>query len=831
MYSNQSFWYSFLCCNILALSSLVAQQTNISLCEVKRIFEKDTLHICPQEAIRVPSQFIKDSITNSWFFGNKISVSNAFTPSVSGTYVVGARSAGCNVQDTFILVIKAIPKLNFQTTNACQGTPVKFRHKILLPNPQDSLYWQFGADLTLKTKDTLLQYSYTMAGNYSVRLTVLSQGCRDTLTRSINVFANPTVAFSGLKDRYCIGDPVSNLIGNPLGGLFSGPNVINIQNSPGSATFAPGNQPRQNSWVYYQFVDGNGCRGVDSQLVVGVFEPTPLALSPLNRRYCKDHLIVTVDLSPAGGVLSGTGFTTNTERNKAFFDPRSHTGDAFLIYTYVDTNSCVSVIRDTTAAVALPVVSIANIKSNYCLNEADVPLLVTPAGGTFTGLSLISNTNGAAFRPNQLLQNNFIVYAYTDQNGCKGADTVVVNNVFSRPQVSLSALAPRYCVDSPPVEVTLSPAGGTISGNGFVLNTEKNKATFIPRNPGRAVLLYTFTDANGCTASASDTTISFALPNVRLTDISPNYCIGDPDVALNASPAGGTFKGNNVIGNANGTGVFKPNSAEKNNTIIYTFTDQNGCTAADSFLVKEVFSLPEVTLSGLKPDYCENSPRDTLIGLPAGGTFSGDILTLAGNQGIFTTRIPQKYTFNYTYRDANGCINAKSFKTEVFAIPKINLGRDTFLVSGRTMVLNPKPENNPALRYRWSTGATTPSITIRNPGFYLVEVTLSSCIVADTIFIEIRAINAVNFQVFTYSKVYPNPTKNQLYIELTPLDNLPKSSLELRSLDGKLVYTKRMDRLPAGQLRTENIDVQFLKTGLYLVYVDNIPLGKVMIDP
>lgn len=990
MHLNSAFACIFLFCTIIFSSKLIAQNRDSSICDPFPIFTEDTLVLCPQEPIRLPKRLINDSIFITWVFnGDSIGGKN-FVPKLSGAYTFKAHSARCGVISEEFIKIKSIPELKFKVNNVCLGKAIQLNHKVLLPNSQDSLIWRFGNGASLSTKDTVVNYVYSTADTYQVSLHMLSQGCRDTSTLSVVIYANPQVSFAGLKDRYCLGEAGTALVGSPLGGSFTGPNVVNVQNTPGVANFIVGNQPHQPFYIYYTFVDQNGCRGVDSLFVAGIFRPTTLSLSPLNRTYCQDHGVVSVDLFPAGGVLSGNGFTANTERSKAFFDPSQQNGDAFLIYTYVDTNSCVSVIRDTTTSIPIPRVSITDIKSIFCLNEHEVSLIGSPAGGIFSGPNVFSNPAGAVFRPIQIGQNipiiysytningckgadtivvknvfsrpqvsastlatrycsdqspvevilspaggtltgngfalnseknkatfnpatpgtyvlrysytdangcsaevsdtttsfsapivniasiptkycvgaaevsvnaspigglfsgnnitnttsgkavfrpiaveknNRIIYAYTDANGCKGADTIVITDVFERPKITLSSLAPKYCVDHPLVEVTLTPGGGNIGGNGFTINPEKNKATYNPRSPGRAILLYTYTDINGCSATASDTTISYELPIVRLNDISPNYCIGDPDVVLSATPSGGVFTGSNVIGNSNGTGIYKPIRVEQNNIIAYTYTNQNGCTAADSFLVKEVFKLPEVTLSGLNPDYCANSPKDTLIGLPVGGTFSGDPLTLNGNQGIFISRTPKKYNFTYSYRDVNGCRNSASFQTEVFAIPKIDLGPDTSLVSGRTLVLNPTPENNPALKYQWSTGATTPSITVRNPGFYLVKVTLSACIVMDTIFIEVRAVSAKDIDILSTAKIYPNPSNSLLKVELKPVQHLPKSRLMLYNLDGKLLYSKSMDRISAGQLHTETIDVKLFKTGLYLIYVDAIPLGKVMINP
>jgi len=75
---------------------------------------------------------------------------------------------------------------------------------------------------------------------------------------------------------------------------------------------------------------------------------------------------------------------------------------------------------------------------------------------------------------------------------------------------------------------------------------------------------------------------------------------------------------------------------------------------------------------------------------------------------------------------------------------KINLGNDTTLCNGKSMILNANLGN--AYSYLWSTGATTPSITVNQPGTYWVKAFICDTIY-DTIQIHYSAPLTLNFQV------------------------------------------------------------------------------------
>lgn len=82
----------------------------------------------------------------------------------------------------------------------------------------------------------------------------------------------------------------------------------------------------------------------------------------------------------------------------------------------------------------------------------------------------------------------------------------------------------------------------------------------------------TVTDVNGCTSDPVNLNIFIYQVLPTITTIGP-FCDGSPCVTLNATPTGGVFSGNGVVGNQFCSGV----AGVGTHTITYTVTI-NGCT-------------------------------------------------------------------------------------------------------------------------------------------------------------------------------------------------------------------------------------------------------------
>ncbi len=93
------------------------------------------------------------------------------------------------------------------------------------------------------------------------------------------------------------------------------------------------------------------------------------------------------------------------------------------------------------------------------------------------------------------------------------------------------------------------------------------------------------------------------------------------------------------------------------------------------------------------------------------------------------------YTVTLTITYSNNTSKVNTIKVTISSVSEMNLGRDTTLCVGQTMVLKGFNSSSlPAgLSFRWQDGSSNATYTVNQPGKYWVEVTLGSCQAKDTL--------------------------------------------------------------------------------------------------
>jgi hypothetical protein len=380
--------------------------------------------------------------------------------------------------------------------------------------------------------------------------------------------------------------------------------------------------------------DASGCSGSQAYSITVVCPPNPISFTPAPALCDNGSAYTLVQGSPAGGTYSGTGVSGGT------FNPAM--GTQTVTYDYTDPYGCSFNSNYTITVNTAPMVSLGAFAA-VCDNAGTIALTGgTPAGGTYSG----TGVTGADFDPASGTQT--ITYTYTDANSCTNTDVQVIT-VNTAPAVSQSAIS-AVCSNSGMLALTGgSPAGGSYSGTG-VSGTDFDPAS------GTQTITYTFTDANGCMNDASTTITVNDAPTVTQDPISA-VCSNSGVLALTGgSPAGGTYSGVSVTGTD-----FDPASGTQ--TITYTFTDGNGCTAEASTTIT-VNTAPAVAFTSPVSNMCLNHAPLTLSGgTPAGGTYSGTGVT-GGSFNPVTAGIGN-HVITYSFTDANGCDGEAMFTMNV----------------------------------------------------------------------------------------------------------------------------------------------------------------------
>lgn len=142
------------------------------------------------------------------------------------------------------------------------------------------------------------------------------------------------------------------------------------------------------------------------------------------------------------------------------------------------------------------------------------------------------------------------------------------------------------------------------------------------------------------------------------------------------------------------------------------------CTESDTIQVNYI-PYPVTALSNLT--ICENATAVLDAGTPA----TRYLWSTSDTTRLITVSAPGTYSVTVS--------NFQCSKTDSAVVQQIifhpSLGNDTSLCAGQTLTLN---ASQPGGSYLWSTGQTSPSITVSTAGQYWVRVTVGPCAQADT---------------------------------------------------------------------------------------------------
>ncbi|MEM6317349.1 MAG: T9SS type A sorting domain-containing protein [Bacteroidota bacterium] len=535
-----------------------------------------------------------------------------------------------------------------------------------------------------------------------------ASGCVDSNTTVINVQAAPVVTITTiLSDTICpdagninlAATPVPNTVGET--GTWSMQGITDNSNTDATAVFNPSGLSGDVE-ITYTYLDNTGCSATARDTVfvknitvtTGTYGPICASGSPI----ALDMATPAINADGGAGVWTGAGVTGSGPYT---FDPSGLSGTIILTYTFTDGNGC-SKQANTGIQITSPPVS-AGTYSAVCDNATPVQLVGTPAPNAGeTGVWKVgtgvtdANTNDAVgiFTPSGQAMNSPIqlIYTFTAANGCVNADTTMI--------VVRDTVAPNAGTDqtvcekggmvmlsgSPVPNPNATDQKGTWSGTGVTnVNSANGTAMFDPTGlNGTVTLTYTFTDANSC--SGSDEVI-YTVTNLQANVGGPyaDVCESGTSVTLSGTPNTGTWSGQNVTDNANGTGTFDPSGLSGAIKLYYTVTNTAGCTDVDSTTINVVS--PTVN-AGTYPAQCVGANPINLIGspVPVSGQLGEWMIVSTGTTptltdlnntdgvGTLTPDVAGTFKFEYTFTDANGCVSKDTTEITINALPTINAG-------------------------------------------------------------------------------------------------------------------------------------------------------------
>lgn len=346
---------------------------------------------------------------------------------------------------------------------------------------------------------------------------------------------------------------------------------------------------------------------------------------------------------------AGSGYSSYLWNNNSTSQVITAGSTGYYSVTVSDGNGCTSSDTILVTVNPLPTVVMNSVPSQMCEYDAAINLGGSPNGGVFTGTGVSANTFDPAVAGTGT---HTITYTYTNSYNCTNYDneTITVN---AKPTASFSGLDANYCPEESGDILTGSPSGGTFTGNGINGNT----FNAISAGPGNHTISYIYTNAGGCSDTATQSTTVYSPVSITIGGYSANYCESDSSDTLFATPAGGTFNGNGMMNN-----VFVPMLAGAGTHYITYEYNNNGCINTDSIQIT-VNSNPNVNLSGISGNVCSNAGIQNLNTSPAGGVLTGNGIT--GTSFDPSIAGIGHQLISYAYTNTYGCTSYDTLSFDV----------------------------------------------------------------------------------------------------------------------------------------------------------------------
>lgn len=292
--------------------------------------------------------------------------------------------------------------------------------------------------------------------------------------------------------------------------------------------------------------------------------------------YCVGGSATPVSITTSGGTFTISPTDASINATTGTIDLSTGTpGTTYTITYTTPAGPCQNFTTQTVTILPTTIADFSYSPTSYCSEGTVLPASISFPGGTFTAdAGLVIDAATGEINLDASSAGTFTV-SYTSP-GCGETQTTEIT-IYPDPVLSID-LADVVCLEGNAVPITVSPAGGTISGDGV------SGFTFDPAlagSDGVYSVFYSFTDSNSCTTTIS-TTIE-VIQNV--VDAGPDVSIYEAgEIQLHAE-GGSSFVWSPDV-NLSCTGCASPFAAPAVTT-TYTVTsyDAYGCVATDDITV------------------------------------------------------------------------------------------------------------------------------------------------------------------------------------------------------------------------------------------------------
>jgi PKD repeat protein len=577
--------------------------------------------------------------------------------------------------------------------------------------------------------------------------------CQKIVTKTVIVNSLPIVN-AGNNQTICVNVPQYTLGGqSPSGGVWIGIGIIDST----AGVFDPATAGVGTFTITYTYANpSTGCDAFDTKVII--INALPIINMPDTVEYCNSGNDITLSgYSPTGGTWSGIGIIDAA--NGVFNATQAGgIGNYTLTYTYTNANSCTNT-EDLIVAISFGDTVVAGVQDTVCVDESQFALTgYSPLGGIWSGTGIIDAANGIFDPATAGVGTYTLSYTYGTGTCQKTATKIII--VGAVPVVN-AGNNQTVCLNDPAFNLAgYSPLGGIWTGIGV-----SNTGTFDPTTAGIGVHTLTYTYINPFTNCDAFDTKTIAVNGLPIVTVPNNlvYCDNPNSITLTGySPAGGLWSGAGIIDGTNG--IFNSTQAGGigTYTLLYTYTNANGCSNTGNVVVDVIYG--DTVVAGPSISLCLDAGLTTLTGFsPAGGTWSGTGIVDATN-GIFDPVASGVGTHIITYSYGSGtCLKTVSNTVVVHPLPIVSAGNDvaTCINSSEFVLSGQSPTGG-----IWTgIGVTNGMVGTFNPaiagvGTHILTYTYTNpttgCLASDTKLVTINPLPIVTVQDTVYYCFTPN---------------------------------------------------------------------------
>jgi gliding motility-associated-like protein len=590
----------------------------------------------------------------------------------SGTYTCTAIQAGCQTQQTVVVLVSPSPTGTVSpggTYSVCSGATISAQTVTSTPSTAVMNWTNTQPGIGIPATGSGTIPSFTAVNNTNASITsiitvtpTLGTCTGPASTISITVGPSPTIT-EPASNLYCDG---ATFAGVDWGAVPSS-TLVNWTNDNTSSGLPASGQGNIGSFLLNNPTQGQSLSTFTATPSVGTCIGTPVTftvtvagngdatitdIGPL----CSGVGPQTIIAADPTGTWSGLGIVS-ASGNTSVFDPAIVGPGLHSIY-YSIAGQCGGTDGLQIEVVNVPA-AFAGLDFSICEGVDTVMVgsfLNSTTGTEEYSWSPAANLINATTLTPTLTATTTQTYTLTVNVGiCASSDAVLVT-VVPQSDATIIASGP-YCSDIAPVQLSAAQTGGTWTGTGI---TNAATGTFNPTTATPGTYTVTHSIGGFCPASDTEDFVVWPVPDGTITPAGP-FCIAELPVTLTAATAGGTWSGTGINNAVSGSFGGPTTTA---NSYLVTYNTGGNCPR-DFTTTVVVNNAANATINAVA-DICNDAPAVILTAGQSGGTWTGQGVSSTGSfnpAGL----IPGDYTVTYTISGA--CADDDTEDITVLAVP------------------------------------------------------------------------------------------------------------------------------------------------------------------